>query len=371
VEDEWIVRVQGQEYGPVDLAELREWKAEGRLIRENEVRTSDSEQWIRAGELPELFADEVPVESPPVFAAPATISTILVRTWGLYVRGFAQFLALSALVFVPSVCTQLSGAAVGASSEVALDMRTALASLFNLLMMITSLIAWPVYLAGIQIMASQLLEGRKATMGETVARALKLWPRMAALCILVYGAFILLTVFAFAILLLVAAGASSPILVPIALGLLFLQIWMFGRVFAITLFWQQTAALEDASGADAVRRSSALAYGRGDLRRFRRPLWRGAFLASIWCVLATALAVGPEWSMITEYFNAVTTLQDPQAILQAMTAHSNATAMRIGPLVLGVIQAILRPLLGIAFVVLYYDLQARAKNSGDSAVSSD
>ena len=36
--EEWMVRVEGKEYGPVDLDELREWKREGRLIRENEVR---------------------------------------------------------------------------------------------------------------------------------------------------------------------------------------------------------------------------------------------------------------------------------------------------------------------------------------------
>ncbi len=30
--EEWIVRVEGKEYGPVDVDELREWKREGRLI---------------------------------------------------------------------------------------------------------------------------------------------------------------------------------------------------------------------------------------------------------------------------------------------------------------------------------------------------
>jgi len=28
--DEWMVRVEGREYGPVDLETLREWKNEGR-----------------------------------------------------------------------------------------------------------------------------------------------------------------------------------------------------------------------------------------------------------------------------------------------------------------------------------------------------
>ena len=55
--DQWIVRVEGREYGPVDLEELRAWKREGRLIRENEIREPGSERWIRAEELPEIFAD--------------------------------------------------------------------------------------------------------------------------------------------------------------------------------------------------------------------------------------------------------------------------------------------------------------------------
>ena len=62
--DTWIVRVQGKEYGPVDLDELREWKGEGRLIRENEIREPGSERWILAGELPEIFADEVAEPAP-------------------------------------------------------------------------------------------------------------------------------------------------------------------------------------------------------------------------------------------------------------------------------------------------------------------
>ena len=32
VTEEWIVRVQGTEYGPANIETLREWKAEGRLL---------------------------------------------------------------------------------------------------------------------------------------------------------------------------------------------------------------------------------------------------------------------------------------------------------------------------------------------------
>ena len=48
--DEWMVRVEGKEYGPVDEEELQEWRKEGRLIRSNEVRRVEDEKWIPAAE---------------------------------------------------------------------------------------------------------------------------------------------------------------------------------------------------------------------------------------------------------------------------------------------------------------------------------
>ena len=70
--DEWFVRVQGKDYGPVDLDTLREWKREGRLIADNEVREADGENWVKAET---LFATltEAPASSarsPVVSSAP-------------------------------------------------------------------------------------------------------------------------------------------------------------------------------------------------------------------------------------------------------------------------------------------------------------
>ena len=62
--EEWIVRVEGKEYGPVDADELREWKREGRLIPANELRRVGDERWIPAGEFPEIFGDEEPALPP-------------------------------------------------------------------------------------------------------------------------------------------------------------------------------------------------------------------------------------------------------------------------------------------------------------------
>ena len=361
--EEWFVRVQGKEYGPVDLDELRDWRDEGRLIPANELRTPESEQWFLAEDLPELFPPFNPATAERGFASQATLREILARSWQIYRQGFWQFLGLSALVIVPSICTQISRVAAGSPAAVSLDLRTVLAGLFNFAMFITSLVVWPIYLAGIQILTAERSRDQSPALSKTISRAAFFWPRVAPLCVLVYGAFFLLLAFAFAILLMIGGAAESPfaaVVALVALVLLFFQIWMFGRLFASTLFWQQTAVLEDAGMLDSLRQSHALAGSGRDQSWFCRPLWRGAVLSSLWFLVTVAFTLGPEWSTISELFHLTSTLQDPQAILQAVSAHAASNAdTRMLPLILGVAQTVLRPLLGISFVLLYFDAKAR------------
>src|SRR6266481_3173988 len=64
--EEWIVRVQGKDYGPADIDTLREWKKEGRLLPENEARPANADPtavadsakevlWSTAAAIPGLF----------------------------------------------------------------------------------------------------------------------------------------------------------------------------------------------------------------------------------------------------------------------------------------------------------------------------
>ena len=59
VTEEWIVRVDGREYGPANIDTLREWKAEGRVLPANEARRADAELWTLAAEIPGLFDGEL------------------------------------------------------------------------------------------------------------------------------------------------------------------------------------------------------------------------------------------------------------------------------------------------------------------------
>jgi len=361
--EQWIVRVQGKEYGPVDLEELREWRQEGRLIRENEIREPGSEQWIPAGELPELFADETAAPaSPPAFVRQSTLGQLLGRTWQIYRERFAQFLGLSALVIIPSICAQLSSAAVAAGGE--LDLRTALAGLFNFCMIAASFIAWPIYVAGLQILTSEAAHERSIALRELIPRALKYWSRVAILCVLVYGAFFLLLVLAFAILVMVAAGPPNLLVILVALALLVFQVWMFGRLFINVLFWQQFAVLGGEDVVGALRKSKALARGRPDLVWYQRPLWRGVFISSLWFAFVLALDIPMIWPSLQIYFHGLITAQDPQAMVQAVAASSKAHGSNMSSVALGLVQTTLRPLLGIAFVLLYFDAKSSNVDEG-------
>ncbi len=351
---QWLVRVQGKEYGPVDVEELRAWRDDGRLIRTNEVREVESERWFPAAELPEVFAD-VPQPPPlPALVRQSGLGELLGRTWRIYLAHFGQYLALSALVFVPSVCGQLSSAAANGNGD--LDLRSALAGLFNFCMFAASVVGWPLYIAGLQILTTEAAQGRSATLANVVARAAKFWWRVALLCVLVYGAFFLLIVLAFGILAMLVAGPPSLVVILVALLLLVFQVWMFSRVFISFLFWQPAAVLENKGVSESLRRSKELAHSEPERPSSQRPKWRGAILASLWFIVATALSIGPEWSTLTNYFHALTTLQDPQAIMQSMTASAQAAGLAPVALVLGVLQQVLRPLLGIAFVLLYLEI---------------
>jgi hypothetical protein len=361
--EEWFVRVQGKEYGPVDLETLQEWKTEGRVLPTNEVRKVDVDPvavaasaeealWTTAAEIPGLFASESSVATAVAAAAPRSLHDILVQTWRIYLKGFWQFLVLNALVFVPSLCGQLTSATVPISPGAEIDLRASLAALFNLAMLLLTIAAWPVYVAGIQILTSELAAGRSIAIVDLVQRALTFWLRVIVLCILVYGAFFLLMVLALGILVMIIAGGSSIVIIFLALGLLVLQVWMFGRVFVNVMFWQQFTVLQDAAVMESLRESKDLARSRRDLPWFRRPLWRGAFLASLWIALVILLNIGPEWSLMQRYFQTLATTQDPQALLQSLNA--NPPGFDVVHVTLAVLQAVLRPLLGIAFVLLYF-----------------
>jgi hypothetical protein len=368
VTEEWILRVDGREYGPANIETLREWKAEGRVLPANEARRADTELWNLAAEIPGLFNAEVlPAVSASQLThasssgqAPPTLLSrgfgqILAETFRIYARGFLQFLSLTLLVVLPSVCAQLTAMWMQTRQGSDADLRVIAAGGFAFLMFILSMAMWPVYVAGIQIITTEIAVGRRIGFFAALNDAVRFWPRVAALCIFVYGVFFLLIVFAFLIAAMIVAGASSVFVILLALALLGLQVWMFGRFFVNVLFWQQFAVLENAGVIDSLRESRNLARSGRELPWFQRPLWRGIFIASLWFAFVLAIALVSEWTTLQHSLNELMTAQDPQTLLQRLTEAQQAHGFDVLTFTLGILQKILQPLIGIAFVLLYID----------------
>jgi hypothetical protein len=371
--EQWMIRVQGKDYGPTDLATLREWKLDGRVLPENPARRADVDQWQTAAEIPGLFQVEPPpvqrmvkgqraeardqrseISGQPLQSTPPPSRNILTDTFRIYFRGFFQFFGLSLLSIVPIVCAELTSRFIDTAPGVNVDLRTLVAGAFGSCMIILRLVLLPVYIAGIQILSVELATGTRIGFLSVLNGAVKYWPRVAGLCIFVYVIFFLLILFGFG-LLVMTASANTVLSAVIVLGLLVIQVWLFSRFFINVLFWQQFAVLENANAADALRESRKLARSGRGLPWYQRPLWRGALIVSLWIGFVLAITIVPQWAMLRDYFLEVMRTQNPQALYEKMTAAMQAHGVDYQALGLNVAQRLLQPLLGIAFVVLYLD----------------
>ena len=375
--EEWIVRVQGREYGPVDMETLREWKAEGRLLPANEVRRVNVDLWTIAAEIPGVFDIGAPAVvsprrsiQPPLQISHRSFAQVLAQTFQIYRKGLLQFVGLTLLILLPSIFSQLTTAFMQPPRGSNVDLPSVLAAGFAFLMFILSIVMWPVYIAGIQILTAEIARENRPGLIAVLNQAVKFWPRIAGLCIFVYGVFFLLTIFGLVIAAIALAAASSVLLALAAMGLLILQVWMFGRFFANVLFWQQFAVLENAGFIDSLRESRDLARSGRDLRWFQRPLWRGAFIASIWFAFVLAITLAAQWGTIQHYYTELLTTQDPQALLQKMAETQQGAGFDVTAFALGVVQRILQPLLGIAFVVVYLDSRLQIPSHMEPIVSA-
>ena len=266
----------------------------------------------------------------------------------IYRKGFFQFLGLTLLVLLPSICSQLTTAFVKPPAGSNVDVLSVLAAGFAFLMFILSIVMWPVYIAGIQILTAEIVRGNRFSLVAGLNEAVRFWPRVAALCIFVYGVFFLLMVFGLAIAAMSLAAGSSVLLVLVAMALLILQVWMFGRFFVNVLFWQQFTVLENAGFIDSLRESRDLARSGRDLSWFQRPLWRGAFISSIWFAVVLAMTLGAQWGTLHQYSESIDDDTRPSGVVATNDEAQKASAFNIAAFALGIVEKVLQPLVGIA-----------------------
>jgi hypothetical protein len=363
--EQWIIRVQGKEYGPADVTTLREWKKEGRVIAANEARPVDVDPataaapaeeafWSTAAKIPGLFE----IAPPPVQAEidkseerPSRPQTnVLAQTFRIYGKGFFKFLGLTFLIIGPSICAELTRVLVEATPNVEVGLRHLVEGAFAFCMLLLTLMMWPVYVAGIQIITADLAGHRPIGFLRVLNEAARFWPRIAFLSLFVYGSYLFWSVLLLGIVLMLSLNGPSLLSIFFALALLFFWIWLIGRLWVNFLFWQQCAVLDRRDVPESLRCSKELARSEGERPWFERPMWRAAFLASLW--IAVVLAIN--WPMVETYFRTIGVASDPQALMEAVRvgAKSSTTPLSLG---LNLLQWLLRPLLGIAFVLLYLD----------------
>lgn len=357
---QWFVRVHGKEYGPVDLDELHEWRAEGRLIPDNELRGVGETDWRKAGEFVELFAPAVAKSeaADPLFRR-RTLLQIIGDAFVIYARGFFAFFSLALLVGVPSLAMKVSLAFVHTAENGTLAPGSMLPAMIAALSFALTLVAWPIFLAGLQFATADIVARRPVRVGDLLARAMNIWPRMAKLSLFVYGSYIFWTVPLLVILSITNADPTA-LLALLTLLALAVQVYMVGRLFISFLFWQQSATIGGLEGIDALRESTQLARSNRAAPMPDRPVFRGATLASIWLLVLLASNVAVQLPFLFMRLQGITTVEEVTDLMHNLMSAPTPDAMTLVSYVLtSLLNTLLRPLLGIAFVLLYFDIKAR------------
>jgi hypothetical protein len=366
--EQWIVRVQDREYGPVGVEELREWRREGRLVRENEIREAGTDRWIRAGELPEVFSDEKTDQEFPraVVRRGLTLAEMFASSWRIYRAGFWRFLLLALMVAVPAFFLEISMPflELPKPGQSLTPIVASAAVAFTMLVLL--IIAWPISIAGMQLLSADLSLGRNPGLREIISRAKPLWMRIFGLGLMVYGSYFLWTVIPLLVALSLMSAPADAGSLLLTLCLLIFTAYMVARLFINFLFWQQAGALGGADAVEALRESKMLARSQSDRPRMQRPLYRGALIASLWLLAIIGLNIAIELPLLLFQIRNVTSLEQATATLQSFTNMSALTPASVATTFLSaVIHAVLRPWLAAIFVLLYFDTRAalRIKDS--------
>jgi len=358
--DQWIISVQGREFGPVDVETLHEWKQEGRLLAQNGARRVDVDSWTTAGEIPGLFEPPPVVDSAGVLPLyPRSFAQIFIETFQIYRKGFFSFFCFSLLTAVPAFFLQLSLPGFEIGTQAVASWNAIRPGYFSLAMCALFALVWPIFLPGIQLTSGDVVQSRDLQLANLFGRAIRLWPRMAKLSLLIYGSY-----FVWSALPLVVAGTlmiGEPSVISILLALLILtfQVFMTARLWINFMFWQQSATLGDLSGLAALHESKMLARSRRGQHWLERPLCRGAIIVSIWIVLAIIVSSAVQLPFVSVRLQGATNFEQMQTMLQNLTSARPPEPLMVAAYATSaLVHAVIRPLLGIAFVVLYFDAKS-------------
>lgn len=366
-EDEWMVRVAGKEYGPVDLDDLRDWKQEGRLIATNEVRKVGEERWMPASELAGVFLE------PETEPARASLSPTYARSWSqiisetfqVYWRGLGRFLLFGLLNAVPLFALQwslpkLTMPTVNPDGTAAMNWPAISPISIVLLLLVFAL--WPVSIAAFQFIADDIVCGRTRPLGHLLRAALARWTQVLATALFVYAAYFFWFAVPFSVLIgLAGSGQISILGTLLFLFISCVMVYMNARLFINFLFWQPAAALRPHGALSALRESKELARCTPNAPRLERPLYRGVIVASLWLLAILVLTFAVQIPFMMLRFAGVKNQEEALALARALAETKSADTLAIlADVASASVSLFLQPLLAAAFIVLYYDARARA-----------
>lgn len=358
--EQWIIRVHGNEFGPVGVETLREWKREGRLLAQNPARRVDADAWITAGGIPGLFElPDLPGNGRLLLLYRRSFAQIFSETFQVYRKGFFPFFCFSLLTAVPAFFLQLNLPAFDIGNQASPSWNAIRPGFFSVSMFVLFALVWPIFLSGIQLTSAGVAQSRKVQVANLFRRSILLWPRMAKLSLLVYGSYFIWSALPLGVAFALIIGKVSGLSVLLALSILVFQVFMTARLWINFMFWQQSATLGELSGLAALRESKKLARSRRGETWLERPLYRGAIIVSIWIVIAMIVASAVQLPFVLVRLQGATNLEAVQAILQRLAyAHPPEPLMLAAYATSALVHAAIRPLLGIAFVILYLDAKS-------------
>jgi hypothetical protein len=352
--EQWMVRVEGKEYGPVDEEELREWKTEGRLIRTNEVRRVGEDRWFPAGELPEIFADDQPAQSfepPDLVVRRRTWSEIYRETIRIYRAGFWRFMLFGLLTAVPMFVLQWYFPKVALpdlSSGSVESIPAVTVPPICWLMFALVILVWPISTGGFRSFADQF------------SAALNRFGRMFSTGLVAYASYFFWFFVPLTAMVALLAGGLSVFSLMLYLLIGAFMVYMNARLFINFLFWEQTAAFGENGALLALRESRELARCAPEAPRLERPLYRGAIIASVWVLLLLFLLIAVQFPFTLIRLSGVENPEQAMALMKSLSeAKTPDTLMIASDVVSALVNLILRPLLAASFIVLYYDAKAR------------
>jgi hypothetical protein len=362
--DQWMVRVEGKEYGPVDTDALREWKNEGRLIGTNELRRVEDERWLPAVQFPEIFADDLPAPEPPdLIVRRRAWAEIFRETIRIYRGGFWRFIIFGLLTAVPMFVMQWYFPRVPFPDFLNGEkMPTLTLPPICWIMFLLVVLLWPISTAGFQYVADDVLRGRRRSLAAQFSAAIERFGKMLGTGLLVYFSyffwfFVPLT----AMVALLSAGIS---IVTLFLYLLIgaFMVYMNARLFINFLFWEQTAAFGEDGALLAIRESKELARCLPDAPKMERPLYRGATVASVWLLVLLFALIAVQFPFTAARLQGIENPEQAVALMQNLSQAKTPDALMIASdIASAVMNLILRPLLAASFIVLYYDARARRR----------